>query len=91
MRRGGLFSQKPDAVAVVAAPMTPLRKNKKGKKMHRTPCVPSPGAKIKRKVIIMKTRKVGKIVSLLVAIVLVATIIDSCPPVSSPVTAAAML
>lgn len=33
-----------------------------------------PGAKIKRKVIIMKTRKVGKIVSLLVAIVLVATI-----------------
>ena len=33
-----------------------------------------PGAKIKRKVIIMKTKKVGKIVSLLVAIVLVATI-----------------
>lgn len=33
-----------------------------------------PGAKIKRKVIIMKTRKVGKIVSLILAIVLVAVI-----------------
>ncbi len=33
-----------------------------------------PGAEIKRKVIIMKTRKVGKLVSLILAIVLVATI-----------------
>lgn len=62
------------AVAVAAAPMTPLRKNKKGKKMHRTPCVQARRKNFQRKVIIMKTRKVGKIVSLLVAIVLVATI-----------------
>ena len=42
--------------------------------MHRTPCVQARRKNFQRKVIIMKTRKVGKIVSLLVAIVLVATI-----------------
>lgn len=61
------------AVAVAAAPMTPLRKNKRARKCTVRHAY-TPGAKIKRKVIIMKTRKVGKIVSLLVAIVLVATI-----------------
>lgn len=61
------------AVAVAAAPMTPLRKIK-GQEKCTVRHAYKPGAKIKRKVIIMKTRKVGKIVSLLVAIVLVATI-----------------
>jgi len=53
--------------------MTPLRKIK-GQEKCTVRHAYKPGAKIKRKVIIMKTRKVGKIVSLLVAIVLVATI-----------------
>ena len=53
--------------------MTPLRKIK-GKKNAPYAMRTSLVQKIKRKVIIMKTRKVGKIVSLLVAIVLVATI-----------------
>jgi hypothetical protein len=53
--------------------MTPLRKIK-GREKCTVRHAYKPGAKIKRKVIIMKTRKVGKIVSLLVAIVLVATI-----------------
>ena len=48
--------------------------NKRARKMHRTPCVQARRKNFQRKVIIMKTRKVGKIVSLLVAIVLVATI-----------------
>lgn len=61
------------AVAVAAAPMTPLRKIK-GQEKCTVRHAYKPGAKIRRKVIIMKTRKVGKIVSLLVAIVLVATI-----------------
>ena len=53
--------------------MTPLLKIK-GQEKCTVRHAYKPGAKIKRKVIIMKTRKVGKIVSLLVAIVLVATI-----------------
>ena len=72
MERWPLFAEI-DAVAVAAAPMTPLRKIK-GQEKCTVRHAYKPGAKIKRKVIIMKTRKVGKIVSLLVAIVLVATI-----------------
>ena len=72
MERWPLFAET-DAVAVAAAPMTPLRKIK-GREKCTVRHAYKPGAKIKRKVIIMKTRKVGKIVSLLVAIVLVATI-----------------
>lgn len=72
MERWPLFAET-DAVAVAAAPMTPLRKIK-GQEKCTVRHAYKPGAKIKRKVIIMKTRKVGKIVSLLVAIVLVATI-----------------
>jgi hypothetical protein len=72
VERWPLFAET-DAVAVAAAPMTPLRKIK-GREKCTVRHAYKPGAKIKRKVIIMKTRKVGKIVSLLVAIVLVATI-----------------
>lgn len=72
MERWPLFAEI-DAVAVAAAPMTPLLKIK-GQEKCTVRHAYKPGAKIKRKVIIMKTRKVGKIVSLLVAIVLVATI-----------------
>jgi hypothetical protein len=72
VERWPLFAET-DAVAVAAAPMTPLRKIK-GQEKCTVRHAYKPGAKIKRKVIIMKTRKVGKIVSLLVAIVLVATI-----------------
>lgn len=62
------------ASAVAAALLFTPPQRKKGKRCFCTPCVQARCKNFKRKVIIMKTRKVGKIVSLLVAIVLVATI-----------------
>lgn len=72
MRRGGLFSQKPCRCSCGSA--NDAAAENKGQEKCTVRHAYKPGAKIKRKVIIMKTRKVGKIVSLLVAIVLVATI-----------------
>lgn len=62
------------ASAVAAALLFTPPQRKKGKRCFCTPCVQARRKNFQRKVIIMKTRKVGKIVSLLVAIVLVATI-----------------
>ena len=62
------------ASAVAAALLFTPPQRKKGKRCFCTPCVQARCKNFQRKVIIMKTRKVGKIVSLLVAIVLVATI-----------------
>lgn len=74
MRRGGLFSHEPCLCGCGSAALYAAVENKKGKRCFCTPCVQARCKNFKRKVIIMKTRKVGKIVSLLVAIVLVATI-----------------
>lgn len=62
------------ASAVAAALLFTPPQRKKGKRCFCAPCVQARRKNFQRKVIIMKTRKVGKIVSLLVAIVLVATI-----------------
>ena len=62
------------ASAVAAALLFTPPQRKQGKRCFCTPCVQARCKNFQRKVIIMKTRKVGKIVSLLVAIVLVATI-----------------
>lgn len=62
------------ASAVAAALFFTPPQRKKGKRCFCAPCVQARRKNFQRKVIIMKTRKVGKIVSLLVAIVLVATI-----------------
>ena len=62
------------ASAVAAALLFTPPQRKKGKRCFCTPCVQARRKNFQRKVIIMKTRKVGKILSLLVAIVLVATI-----------------
>lgn len=62
------------ASAVAAALLFTPPQRKKGKRCFCTPCVQARRKNFQRKVIIMKARKVGKIVSLLVAIVLVATI-----------------
>lgn len=74
MRRGGLFSQKPCLCGCGSAVIYAAVENIKGQRCFCAPCVQARCKNFKRKVIIMKTRKVGKIVSLLVAIVLVATI-----------------
>lgn len=73
MRRGGLFSHEPCLCGCGSAALYAAAE-KKGKRCFCTPCVQARRKNFQRKVIIMKTRKVGKIVSLLVAIVLVATI-----------------